>query len=117
MVFFNAITEKTEATIKNNTNGTIRKSVTNPFTNYNIMVLDQQFNQNSSIALINTNVTRDGRFRDANVTALTWHLETKDSKYNADGSFKLSNIYDDINYPNTGYTFDNSFGKNAGHWN
>ncbi|MDB4171356.1 carbohydrate binding family 9 domain-containing protein [Polaribacter sp.] len=115
--FFNAITEKTEATIKNNTNGTIRKSVTNPFTNYNIMLLDQQFNQNSSIALINTNVTRDGRFRDANVTALTWHLETKDSKYNADGSFKLSNIYDDINYPNTGYTFDNSFGKNAGHWN
>ena len=81
------------------------------------MVLDQQFNQNSSIALINTNVTRDGRFRDANVTALTWHLETKDSKYNADGSFKLSNIYDDINYPNTGYTFDNSFGNNAGHWN
>jgi len=115
--FFNAITEKTEATIKNNTTGAIRKSVTNPFTNYNILVLDQQFNQNSSIALINTNVTRDGRFRDANVTALTWHLETKDSKYNADGSFKISAISDDVNNPNTGYTFDNSFGYNAGHWN
>lgn len=38
--FFNAITEKTEATIKNNTTGAIRKSVTNPFTNYNILVLD-----------------------------------------------------------------------------
>ena len=115
--FFNAITEKTEATIKNNTTGAIRKSVTNPFINYNILVLDQQFNQNSSIALINTNVTRDGRFRDANVTALTWHLETKDSKYNADGSFKISAISDDVNNPNTGYTFDNSFGYNAGHWN
>lgn len=67
--------------------------------------------------MINTNVTRDGRFRDANVTALTWHLETKDSKYNADGSFKISAISDDVNNPNTGYTFDNSFGYNAGHWN
>ena len=115
--FFNAITEKTEATIKNNTTGTIRKSVTNPFSNYNILVLDQQFNQNSSIALINTNVTRNGRFRDANVSALTWHLETKNSKYYADGSFKLSAISDDVNHPNTGYTFDNSLGYNAGHWN
>ncbi len=115
--FFNAITETTEATIKNNTTNEVRKEVINPFTNYNIFVLDQQFNQNSTVSLINTNVTRDGRFRDANVTALDWHIETKDSKYNADGSFKMSNIFDDVNNPNTGYTFDNSFGYNSGHWN
>ncbi|AUC83950.1 hypothetical protein CW731_00990 [Polaribacter sp. ALD11] len=125
--FFNAITENTEATIKTTTeqmNGgkttetiTTRKEVISPFTNYNIMVLDQQFNQNSTVTLINTNVTRDGRFRDANVSALDWHLETKDSKYNVDGSFKMSAISDDINNPNTGYTFDTSFGKNSGHWN
>ena len=115
--FFNAITETTEATIKNNTTNEVRKEVINPFTNYNIFVLDQQFNQNSTVSLINTNVTRDGRFRDANVTALDWHIETKDSKYNADGSFKMSNIFDDVNNPNTGYTFDNSFCYNSGHWN
>ncbi|AUC23837.1 hypothetical protein BTO15_17800 [Polaribacter sejongensis] len=115
--FFNAITEKTEATIKNNATGNTRKEVIDPFTNYNILVLDQQFNQNSTVTLINTNVTRDGRFRDANVTALDWHIETKDSKYNADGSVKMSNISDDINNPNTGYTFDNSFGYNSDHWN
>ena len=115
--FFNAITEKTYATIKNNATGDIRKEVIAPFTNYNIMVLDQQFNQNSTISLINTNVTRLGEFRDANVTALDWHIETKDSKYNVDGSVKMSNISDDINNPNTGYTFDNSFGYNSGHWN
>lgn len=114
--FFNAITEKTSATIKNNTTGETRKEVIDPFTNYNILVLDQQFNQNSSISLINTNVTRDGRFRDANVTALDWHIETKDSKYNADGSVRMSNISDDVNNPNTGYTFDNSFGYNSGNW-
>ena len=114
--FFNAITEKTEATIKNNNTNETRKEVIDPFTNYNILVLDQQFNQNSSVSLINTNVTRNGKFRDANVTALDWHIETKDSKFNADGSVRMSNISDDVNNPNTGYTFDNSFGYNSGHW-
>ena len=113
---FNAITEKTEATIRNNQTGDTRKEVIDPFTNFNILVLDQQFNQNSTISLINTNVTRDGRFRDANVTALDWHIETKDSRYNADGSVRMSNISDDINNPNTGWTFDNSFGYNSGNW-
>lgn len=111
---FNAITQKATATIKNTATGNIRKEVIEPFTNYNILVLDQQFNQNSNVSLINTNVTRDGRFRDANVTALDWHIETKDSKYNADGSFRMSTISDDVNHPNTGYTFDNSVGYNAG---
>ena len=114
--FFNAITGKTEATIKNTITGETRKEVTSPFSNYNILVLDQQFNQNSTVTLINTNVTRDGRFRDANVTALDWHIETKDSKYNVDGSVKMSNISDDVNNPNTGYTFDTSIGYNSGRW-
>ncbi len=114
--FFNAITQKAEATIRDNADGSIRKEVLEPFTNYNILVLDQQFNQNSTISLINTNVTRDGSFRDANVTAMDWHIETKDSKYNADGSFRMSNISDDPNNPNTGYTFDNSFGYDFENW-
>ena len=66
--------------------------------------------------MINTNVTRNGSFRDANVTALDWHIETKDSRYNADGSVQMSNISDDPNNPNTGWTFDNSFGYNSGNW-
>lgn len=114
--FFNAITEETSAKIINTTTNDVREEVIDPFTNFNIMVLDQQFNQNSTLSLINTNVTRDGRFRDANVTALDWHIETKDSRYNADGSFRMSNISDDIFNPRTGYTFDNSFGYNSGNW-
>ncbi|ARV05402.1 hypothetical protein BTO04_01260 [Polaribacter sp. SA4-10] len=125
--FFNAITEKTDATIRtkteqingSTTNETItnRKEVISPFTNYNILVLDQQFNQNSTVSLINTNVTRDGRFRDANATALDWHIETKDSKYNVDGSFKMTAISDDKENPNNGYNYDTSIGYNSGHWN
>lgn len=123
---FNAITDKTEATITRTEqvdNGTeiisnvsTSKTTTSPLTNYNIMVLDQQFNQNSSVTLINTNVTRDGRFRDANATGLLWHVEDKGSNYNVDGSFKMTNISDDVDNPNTGYSFDTSIGKQSGKW-
>ncbi|TDQ23737.1 DUF5916 domain-containing protein [Tenacibaculum caenipelagi] len=124
--FFNAITEKTEATVERTektingldtiTNVSTYKTTVNPFSNYNILVLDQQFNQNSSVSLINTNVTRDGRFRDANVTGLLWHIEDKKSRYNIDGSFKMSNISDDEDHPSTGYAFDTSIGKQSGNW-
>ncbi|WP_233188706.1 DUF5916 domain-containing protein [Tenacibaculum sp. SG-28] len=114
--FFNAITAKTEATAIDNVTQEERKLVTNPFANYNILVFDQQFNQNSSVTLINTNVTRDGSFRDANVTGLLWHVEDRQSNYNIDGSFKMSAISDDPNATNTGYAFDTSIGKQSGNW-
>ncbi|MCH3883002.1 MULTISPECIES: DUF5916 domain-containing protein [Tenacibaculum] len=125
--FFNAITDKTEVTIEKTveedlgngqteTTTSTRKETTNPFSNYNILVLDQQFNQNSAITLINTNVTRNGKYRDANATGLLWHVEDKGSNYNIDGSFKMTNISDDVNNPNTGYAFDTSIGKHSGKW-
>ncbi|WP_369049253.1 DUF5916 domain-containing protein [Tenacibaculum sp. UWU-22] len=113
---FNAITKETHATVLDTLTNTTRELTTNPFSNYNIMVVDQQFNQNSAITLINTNVIRDGRFRDANVTGLLWHVENKSSSYNIDGSFKTSSISDDSNNPNTGYAFDTSIGKHSGKW-
>lgn len=113
--FFNAITEKTEATIIDNVTGDIRMEVTEPFANYNIMVLDQVFNQNSSITLTNTNVTRDGDFRDGNVTGLSYHVRTKDSKYFIDGSYNQSNVSEDGSNT-TGHSFDTSIAKAAGNW-
>lgn len=112
---FNAITQETKAKIKNNRSNEIREEITNPFSNYNILVADYQFNKNSAVTLINTNVTRNGNFRDANVTGLLWHIEDKSSTYNIDGSFKISNITDVTN-PTTGFMFDTSIGKNSGKW-
>ncbi|MEM6722341.1 MAG: DUF5916 domain-containing protein [Bacteroidota bacterium] len=90
--FFNAITEKTEATIQNTETGEFRKEVVEPLTNYNIMVVDQQFNQNSSISLINTNVTRDGSgFRDANVTGIVADLVNKRNTLGIDTRLRMSN--------------------------
>ncbi|MBE9490107.1 MAG: carbohydrate binding family 9 domain-containing protein, partial [Bacteroidetes bacterium] len=90
--FFNAITEKTEATIKNNVTQEVRKEVVEPIANYNIFVIDKQFNKNSSVSLINTNVTRDGHFRDANVTAALFNITNKANKFNINGEAKMSNV-------------------------
>jgi len=90
--FFNAVTDVTEATIKDTITGESRTEVVETLANYNIFVLDQQFNGNSSISLINTNVTRDGHFRDANVTGLLSDITNKRNTYNVRGQLKISNI-------------------------
>ena len=90
----NAITEKTNAIIHNTTTNTERKEVIQPLTNYNLVVLDQRFRQNSSVSFINSNTIRNGGFRDANVSALVFDLNTKANSYNLYGDFKYSTIND-----------------------
>ena len=92
--FLNAITEKTMATVSNDDNDDTRYIEISPLTNYNIMVFDQRFNQNSSVTFINTNVTRNGSFRDANVTGLLFDLNNKTNTYNLSGGLKSSSIND-----------------------
>lgn len=110
---FNAITEKTSATIKNNTTGETREEVTEPLANYNLLVLDQQFNKNSSVSLVNSNVLREGNFRDANVTALLFDISDKQNKFNIVGNYKVSNVKE---YGETinGYSAFLEFGKRSG---
>lgn len=91
----NAVTEKTTATITNTATGNSRKEVVEPLANYNVLVLDQRFRKNSSIAFVNTNVTRNGNFRDGNVSALVWDLNTKANTYNLSGDFKYSYVNED----------------------
>ena len=55
-------------------------------------MLDQQFNGNSSVSLINTNVTRNGSFRDANVTGVLADITNKRNTYNVEGQIKMSNV-------------------------
>ncbi|MDF1518190.1 MAG: DUF5916 domain-containing protein, partial [Lutibacter sp.] len=90
--FFNAITEKTSAEIKNTLTNETREVVTEPLANYNVLVLDQQFNKNSSVSFVNTNVTRNGSFRDANVSAFLFDISNKKNRYKTTGDFKISNI-------------------------
>ena len=101
---FNAITEKTKARIRTSTYSqnantaeidtliTYRNPVVEPLSNYNIIVVDQQFNGNSSVSLINTNVIRNGHFRDGNVTGALADISNKKNTYNIRGQVKMSNV-------------------------
>jgi len=123
--FFNAITKKTLVTINKNettvnpeTNleETIiskREQVIEPLANYNILVLDQQFNKNSSATIINTNVTRNGEFRDANVTAMLLDLINKSNTYGVVGEAKMSQL-NDVDTNTKGYSSYLGFGKTSG---
>lgn len=110
--FLNAVTENTFATITNTDSKTVRKEIVEPLTNYNILVFDQRFRQNSSVSFINTNTSRNGHFRDANVTGLLFDLNTKANTYNLSGDFKYSAINDVNDY--SGFKTHLDFGKTSG---
>lgn len=78
--FFNAVTGNTYATVRQ-ADGSTRKELTDPLTNYNIAVVDRNLRNNSRIFLINTNVTRNGHWYDANVTSAGVRLVDKGSAW------------------------------------
>jgi hypothetical protein len=90
--FLNAVSENTFAIVRNKTTGELRKELVEPLANFNVLVFDQRFNKNSSVSLINTNVTRNGSYRDANVTAAVWDFNTRANTYNISGDLKYSYV-------------------------
>ncbi len=88
----NAVTEKTYATAHNTATHESEEVLVEPLTNFNVLVLDQRFNKNSSVSFVNTNVTREGEFRDANVSAVVFDLNTKANTYKIKGDFKYSQV-------------------------
>ena len=108
----NSVTENTSVVVKNNDTGETRLATLAPLTNYNVFVLDQRFRTNSSVSLVNTNVTRNGDFRDANVSALVWDLNTKANSYQFQGNF-LYSIINDVDKTNGVKTFA-EFNKTKG---
>jgi len=111
----NAVTAETFATIRNTTTNQNRTALIEPLANYNIFVLDQRFRQNSSISFINTNVMRNGDYKDANVSALVFDLRTKENSYNLSGDYKYSYINENQKLENKkGYNTSLNFAKTKG---
>ncbi len=80
----NSLTAATYATIENE-QGDRRRVMTNPFSNYNVFVVDQNLKNNSYVSLINTNVWREGSTYDANVTATDFRIMDKTNTWQAAG--------------------------------
>lgn len=113
--FLNAITEKTNVVIRDSITQNRRIETIEPLTNYNILVLDQRFNGNSSVSFLNTNVTRNGNFRDANVAAAAFDLNTRKNTYNTNGVFRYSyvNSFKDVE-DKKGISTSLNFGETSG---
>ncbi len=83
---FNAVEAKTESAILNEENNTERKVVTQPLTNYSVIVFDQNLKNNSFFSVINTNVWRKGaEFYDANVLATEFNFKDKEQRFSLGG--------------------------------
>ncbi len=116
---FNAVSGETYATAQD-TAGNTRDILSSPLTNYNIVVLDQALKNNSFITLVNTNVTRDGHWHDANVTGLGFEANNKSNTYQVAGFGAMSQkFYPDSNSSFKGYSGRLNFGKSGGNftWN
>jgi hypothetical protein len=106
----NAVTNESYATIEDTLNFTTRKVLTNPIVNYNIIAIDQNLKNNSSIYLINLNTTRAKGFRDANTTSIGTTLVDKTNSYSFFGTIKLTQNEDTFNTVNL---FRNDNGKDG----
>ncbi|MGR6087809.1 MAG: DUF5916 domain-containing protein [Arcticibacter sp.] len=106
---FNAVTDDMYAIAKR-PDGSTRKILTEPLTNYSALVLDQDLKNNSEIYLINTNVLREGQYSDANVTNTGFTISNKKNTFSlgADGGIShRTNLIDDTGAPKneTGYAY------------
>jgi Domain of unknown function (DUF5916)/Carbohydrate family 9 binding domain-like len=104
----NAVTKQTFETVRDTITGETRKVEIEPTANYSVIVLDQRFHKNSSASFVNTNVTRNGGYRDANVSAIVWDLNNTKNSYELFGDFKYSSVKDLVNHDG----FKTTFGVN-----
>lgn len=101
---FNAVSKPTYAVITNTEDGSEREVLTNPLTNYNVMVVDQGLKNNSYATFINTNVLRDGSSYDANVTGTEFQINNKKQSYGVSGGMSVSQLFYEEGDPELGYT-------------
>ncbi|MCP5103475.1 MAG: carbohydrate binding family 9 domain-containing protein [bacterium] len=107
----NAMTANTHATITNRVTGQTRKIKTQPFTNYNIVILDQILRAHSYVSLVNSNVLRKDYV--ANVSAVDFRLADKDNTYAINGIGAYSQIHNG-DADKTGYKLLLNGGKIGG---
>lgn len=116
---FNAVTAPAFAEIQNDS-GQTRSYETESFTNYNVVVADQQFWKHSFVSLINTSVVRFGGYTDAIATGTQFKIADKGNNYGVVGNASMSHRFLDTlkhgkAYDN-GYRYSFTFQKFSGNF-
>jgi len=111
--FLNAMGSNTYATIKDSVTGQKRNFLTQPFTNYNLVVVDQMLKNYSYLSLINTNYIRPEDGYTANVTATDIKLSNKSNTYALYVKGGMSHIQTKEDNTN-GFFYNTSIQKTSG---
>ncbi|MGH1385399.1 DUF5916 domain-containing protein [Kordia sp.] len=112
----NGVTAKSEATIYNTETNEFRNEQTNPFTNYNALVLDQTLKNNSSITFLNNSVWRSGKDYDSNFSALLFRGYTKNRTYSLSVKKAVSQKYFSDQKNEFGHQYYAYASKVSGNW-
>ncbi len=117
---FNAMTNRTEAIIKND-NSENRRVQTEPLTNYTLFVVDKAFKNKSNLYFSNANTIRQGSEIQANVSALGGSYYFKNGNYRLflqGGMSRRSKAGEQFwnNTASEGFKYDFSLGKVSGKW-
>lgn len=115
---FNALTAPVWAEVTDTLTGDTRQIRTEPLTNYNMIVIDQNLRNNSYVSLSNTDVVRagtdDDNFYTANVTSLGTLLKTDNKLYSVAARATLSQKYFSDRKADLGNALSLSAGKTGG---
>jgi len=115
---FNAVTNSMWATVENTVTGDTRHIMTEPLTNYNMLVLDQTLKNDSYVSLMNTNVIRaaekDENFHTANVTGFEALVKTDNRLWSASAGASLSQKYYSAAETSLGHSLNFNAGKTGG---
>ncbi len=114
--FFNAMTAASQAMLLDTLSGEQRQLTTQPFTNYNLVVIDQSMRNNSFLSLVNTNVAGSAGGYTANVTGTEFRFMDSSMMYRISGSGALSQQYLSDRENIYGYKYELRAGKFGGTW-
>jgi Domain of unknown function (DUF5916)/Carbohydrate family 9 binding domain-like len=91
--FLNAVSQPTSALLRDTITGETREIRTEELANYNVLIVEQIIGKNSYLGFLNTNVMRNGKARDANVSSVQFRLVEKKNVWGVEGFSDLSLVW------------------------
>ena len=110
---FNAITSSTHATLMDSA-GVIREVLTQPLSNYNMVVVDQNVLKNSRIGIFNTHVFRGKNETISTVSGTDWEFKNASNSHTLVGNVKVSSQLHPEEKNNHGLSYNLSMAKIKG---
>jgi hypothetical protein len=113
--FLNAVSAPVDALVRDTVSGEVREVRTEELANYNVFVAEQIIGKNSYLGFLNTNVMRNGKSRDANVSSGQFRLVEKKNVWGTEGFADLSLVWPrNTATPVSGYRYYIRAGKFSG---